>query len=278
MHLTMLMSIVAVAWIWRCFKFDASHWSEQWQHRLIDLMLPPLLLLMTMIAILYMGPHGWMVWGWEGWVSYLLAIAFLAFAGLCWLKMIINGYILLAKIRCYQHCELNGSVVVVLDNITPFIAQIGFWQPELVISQGLIDTLDYDQLQVVMAHEQAHYHYRDTFWFFLLSWLRQISSCFPRSQEIWEDLLMLRELRADRWAAQQTDGLLLAEALLLVVQTAPLDTPNYAAFNDVASPERLICRINALVNVIEPINSPSPWKWAWLVLTLLPLLIIPLHG
>jgi hypothetical protein len=35
----------------------------------------------------------------------------------------------------------------ILDNPIPFSALIGFWQPELLVSQGLLNTLDSAQLQ-----------------------------------------------------------------------------------------------------------------------------------
>jgi Zn-dependent protease with chaperone function len=88
----------------------------------------------------------------------------------------------------------------VLDNPIPFSALIGFWQPELIVSQGLLNTLDQDHLEAVFKHEQGHYYYRDTFWFFWLGWVRSISAWLPNTEALWQELLLLREMRADRWA------------------------------------------------------------------------------
>ncbi len=280
MHLTMLLSILAMAGLWRYMGVSAptGNWQERWQHALAVLLLPPLLLMGSSIAILKMGPHGWMVWGWEGWLSYWLAIAFLGFMAFCLVKMAISGYQTSQQLRSYRQIELYGRSVKLLDVNIPYIAQIGFWQPDLLISQGLIDTLDSEHLQAVLAHEQAHYYYRDTFWFFWLAWLRQITIWLPNSQVIWDDLLALRELRADRWAAQTTDSLLLAESLLLVVQYTTAFADSYAAaFNHVDSPDRLTQRIEALIKPAELLKPPSWWQWSWLLLPLLPLLIVPLH-
>jgi Zn-dependent protease with chaperone function len=280
MHLTMLLSILALACLWRWVKTQAptQNWHDQWRHMLVLLLLPPLLLFVSSIAILRMGPHGWMVWGWEGWISYILAIAFLGFALFCLGQMTIKGHCILAQIRTYRQIELNNSIARVLNISAPFIAQIGFWYPELVVSQGLLDTLNPDQLEAVMAHEQAHYRYRDTFWFFWLGWLRQISGWLPNSQVIWENLLVLRELRADRWAAHRTDSLLLAETLLLVVQVTVIEDNYCAAFNHVASPDRLSQRIDALIAAPKLIEPKGWWQWGWLLISLLPLLAVPLHG
>jgi Zn-dependent protease with chaperone function len=230
------------------------------------------------IAILQMGPHGWMVWGWEGWVSYWLAVAFLGFSLFCLVRTALIGWEMIDRVRAYPLLEIDGNSVRVLEINTPYSAQIGFWQPELVVSQGLLDTLPPAHRQAVLAHERAHYHYRDTFWFFWLGWLRQVSSWLPHSTEIWEELLILRELRADRWAAQETDSLLLAETLLLVVQNNMVFEDSYcAAFNQVASPDRLTQRIEALINLPASVESTNWWQWKWLIISLLPLLAVPLH-
>jgi Zn-dependent protease with chaperone function len=280
MHLTMLLSILAVAWFWRYVGVSTptGGWQKRWQHTLAVLLLPPLLLLGSSIAILKMGPHGWMVWGWEGWVSYWLAMAFLGFTTVCLVQMSIAGYRTLRQVRKYRQIELYGQTVRVLDVATPYSAQIGFWQPELLVSQGLVDSLDSEHLQAVLSHEQAHHYYRDTFWFFWLGWLRQITVWLPNSQIIWEDLLALRELRADRWAVETTDSLLLAETLLLVVQHTTVFEDSYcAAFNHMASPDRLTQRIEALITVPESPESAHWWQWSWLLVPFLPLLVVPLH-
>jgi Zn-dependent protease with chaperone function len=280
MHFTMLLSIVALVWVWRYSGTSRpdGNWQDRWQHNLVVLLLPPLLLLVSSISILQMEPHGWMVWGWEGWVSYWLALLFVTYAVWCLIEMIFTGWRTIQEVRSYHQIELHGRPVRLLDVVTPYIAQIGFWHSELVVSKGLIDTLDTEHLQAVLAHEQAHKHYRDTFCFFWLGWFRQISIWLPNTQTIWEDLLALRELRADRWAAQSTDSLLLAETLLQVVQYTTVFADNYcAAFNQVAETDRLTQRIEALLAEAEPIEVLEWWQWSWLLLSFIPLLVVPLH-
>lgn len=76
---------------------------------------------------------------------------------------------------------------------------------------------------------------------------------------LWQELLLLRELRADRWAAQQVDPLLLAESLLVVVSTMPV-------------------QIEALLAEPELMREPSLWSWTWLLLAFLPLAAVPFHS
>ena len=61
------------------------------------------------------------------------------------------------------------------------------------------------------------------FGFFWWGWLRRLTEWLPHSKELWQELLLLRELRADQWAAQQVDPLVLAESLLLMVNPYPAE-------------------------------------------------------
>jgi hypothetical protein len=98
---------------------------------------------------------------------------------------------------------------------------------------------------------------------------------------------VLRELRADRWASRQTDPLLVAEALLLVVQNASIFTENFCtAFSQIAPVDRLNQRIDALVAIagspIDPATSkrqqpPDLYSWLWLLIAFIPLLAVPFH-
>lgn len=171
---------------------------------------------------------------------------------------------------------MEGQASRVLNIPALFAAQIGFWNPELVISQGLLNTLNQDQLAAVLAHEQAHDYYHDTFWFFWLGWLRQLTCWLPNTEALWQELLVVRELRADHWAVQQVDPLLLAESLLLVVR-APLTQPEpfCAAFG--AGADRLAERIEVLLAQPEQFPASEIESWPWLWLLLLPLLSIMLH-
>lgn len=234
-----------------------------------------------------MGPHGRMVWVGNDWLSHILAIGCLGFAGLYLLKLTGSSWQMLRQVRTYSTTRLGGKKVRILNLSTPYIAQIGFWQPELVITQGLLDNLGTDHLAAVLAHEQAHYRYRDTFCFFWLGWIRQITIWLPQTEAMWQELLVLRELRADRWASQQTDPLLVAEALLLVVQNTSLFTENFCtAFSQIAPTDRLTQRIDALLAIAE-LSQISTQKrprsidlfaWSWLLLGFLPLLAVAFHN
>lgn len=280
MHSLVLFSIFGLAWGLRYTWTEITNttWSERWQRTLTLFLLPPLLLFTSAIAIIWMGPHGRMVWVGNDWLSYDLASGFLGFAILYLGKLAGSGWRMVQQVRTYPIVRLSNNSFRLIDLPTPYSAQIGFWEPELAIAQGLLDTLSPEHLEAVLAHEQAHYRYRDTWSFFWLGWVRQVTAWLPQTEVMWQELLILREIRADRWASTQTDPLLVAEALLSIAQHNPV-FPEYvcAAFSQMASPNRLDRRIEALITTTDPIEHLSIWSWAWLLLTVLPLFAVPFH-
>jgi len=278
MHLIMILIALGLAGSLRLgWSRPAASWLDRWQRALLFFLLPPLMLLMTGLAVVWMGPQGQMVWVGEGWFSYGLAIALLVWTGALCLQLAWQSWRSLQQARSYAQVDLDGKPGRVLETTALFSAQIGFWQPELVVSRGLLQTLDQAHLKAVFVHEQAHHYYRDTFWFFWLGWVRACTAWLPNTEALWQELLLLRELRADRWAAQQVDSLLLAESLLLVVRAPLVQSEVFgAAFSCVAPHSRLEERIEALL-VPESTQQSSLWFWAWGLLTLLPLVSVPFH-
>jgi len=279
MHFTLLFVSISIAIAFR-FVWSArfSDWNTRWQMALGAFLFSPLLLITSAIAILWMGPRGQMVRAWEGWGSYGIAIGFLSLGGFLFIQLAMQAQRSIQKIYQLPQETVLSTPARLLQHPTPYIAQIGFWNPELVISEGLIDTLDESHLQVALTHEKAHCHYRDTFWFFWLGGLRRLTAWLPNTEALWQELIFLRELRADRWAAQQTDGLLLAEALLSIVSASQVESePWMAALSDAAPQTRLNERIEALLDESEPLAEKSYRVWIWLSIVLLPLFIIPFH-
>ncbi|MEO0408623.1 MAG: M56 family metallopeptidase [Cyanobacteria bacterium P01_A01_bin.135] len=236
----------------------------------------------TTIAVALMGAEGRMVGLPVGYMGFLAAVIALAVAAGVLALRFVAARRLLAEVRSLPHLTLEGRRGYRLDTAVPFAAQIGLWNPKLVLSQGLIDALSPQHLNAVLVHEQAHAVHRDTFWFFWLGWLRQLTSWLPGTDALWQELLLLRELRADRWAVQHVDALLLAEALLTVVRyqadAQPLlsRSASYAAFDADLPIERLEERIDALIDSESTAQSPRFPLWV-IGAALTPILTIFLH-
>lgn len=280
MHLVMILAAIGLAWGVRYrWSERQGSWTQRWTVALLLFLFPPLLLIVTAGSVLCMGPQGKMIGLSAGWFSYLLALGFLLWAGIFCLKLATEGWRSVQKVRSYPQLDLQGQLCRVLDTTVLFAAQMGFWEPELAISKGLIDKLDRDRLDAVIAHELGHYYYRDTFWFFWLGWIRSCTAWLPNTEALWQELLVLRELRADRWAAQLVDNLLLAESLLIVVSDPLMQSESFcAAFSRIAPQNRLVERIEALLAQPEVTHQTSYWSWSWLLLALLPVLAVPFHS
>jgi Zn-dependent protease with chaperone function len=276
MHLSIILfSIVAVVCVRLGWRRSADSWSNRWQWAVGVLLFPGLLLLATAVAVLLMGTDGYMLGLPVGWIGYLLALSYLGYIGVELLILLGGGWRSLWTVAGYRLFNFPKTVGHILDTPALFAAQVGFWDSKLVVSRGLLETLNEEQIQAVLTHEAAHYYYRDTFWFFWFGWLRQTTTWLPQSKALWQELLLLRELRADQWAAQQVDPLLLAESLLLVVKDASVEPEfNCAAFD---AADRLEERIEALLTTSEQNYTSHYVAFAWLFMAMLPLLTLLLH-
>ncbi len=279
MHLVMLLIALLWAWIFRLpWQPSSSNWHHRWLQTLFFFLFPPLLLLDTSLAVLYMGHSGKMLGLQATWFSCFLAGIFITFAILKLLQLTYHLGEVKKQINTYSEEFIFSQEVRMLATTLPYSAQIGFWRCQLVVSQGLLDTLDAPHLEAVLAHEQAHCHYRDTFWFFWLGWLRSLTSYLPHTELLWQELLLLRELRADRRAAQEIDPLLLAESLLAVAKAPLMYTESFSAPLSCAVPSnRLGERIEALLGETESFSTFPWWTYAAIVLPFLPFLTVPFH-
>ncbi len=288
MHLHMIGIAVVAAVTGRLLyrQVGISHcWQTRWHLALTAFVVPPLLLLATAVSILAMGvggtPHVW-----EGTLSYGLSLAFVLVGLGLWLRLVWLAHRALREVHRSPKTLIKAmqvrSVGRVIDVPTVFSAQVGVWPSELVVSRGLLAHLDEEHLEAVLAHEMGHAYYRDTFWFFWLGGLRRLTGWLPFTEALWQELLLLREVRADRWAARNVDSLVLAESLMSVI-TAPLMATEAvcAGFSCAAPRSRLAQRIDALL-LDESASgftgsSWTLWQKGAIAIALSPLLTIPFH-
>ena len=277
MHSIVVLSVIITAWTIRYRTiYRSQSWSERWHQALFLFLFPALLILTTAIAILYMGCHGAMLGMKAGSLGCIISASLILFSWGCLMKLAYRGNSSIRQLAGFQQQNINGTTARIIPADLPYSAQIGFWQPELVVSTGLLDCLDREHLAAVIAHEQAHLYYRDTFWFFWLGWIRSFTFWLPKTEVLWQELLLLRELRADRQAAEKVDFLAIAESLVIVAK-APLEPSLCASLNHAAIGDRLNERIDALLEETESLPVNGWQNWNWLCLLALPLLTIFLH-
>ncbi len=276
MHLLMIVTAVTIAWWLRSSgSIPQGNWYLRWQKTLFLFLFPPLLIFMTVTSIVCMGTQGKMGGMYTDSLSYLLAIIFLGFFNILGIKLGFGGWKAIKSARECPQINLAGKSARLLQTGALFAGQMGFWQPELVVSQGLLQTLSPAHLESVLAHEEGHYQYRDTFWFFWLGWVRSCTSWLPNTESLWQELLILRELRADSYAVSQVDPLVLAESLLLVVSNNPITSDICCAA--LGAGDRLEQRIEALLTPSEPILETQLQSWHIFLLAFLPLVTVVFH-
>lgn len=260
-------------------KIDRLQQQKKWGLSLFLFSFPPLILLMTCLTVFLMGYHGEM-WGIKASkFSYYLAESFLIFALLTLTKIIWEFYRLSKLIKEYPLSIIDDREVKIMETSFPYAAQVGFWESELIVSKGLIEILSPEHLKAVIAHESAHKIHRDPFLFFWLSYLENLTFWLPNNQKLWDKLLLLRELRADKTASKTVDYLLIAEALIEVTKEAmnqakPLNFNWECPFNN----GRLEERIDNLLSTSEDSTKLNWNQILWLFLAFLPLIFFPFHN
>jgi Zn-dependent protease with chaperone function len=299
MHLALLGGVVILGMLIRwgaLAQRPAFPNVDHWPRTIAALILPGLLLLSSAVAILIMGHHGHM-WG----LPVNGMACFLAKLSLVWavLKGVLVGIEQWKLGRWLQTLPVlepwdlpedvfpPNAIVHYLDIPQIMAGQTGLFQSRILVSEGLL-ALPTAQLQAVLAHEQAHFQYRDNLWGMGINWLRGIGAWLPGSDRLWQDVLLLRECRADAQAAQTIDPLILAETLVLAVRSSLLGQStdasssfSLACIGLQTASDRLTYRVESLLQV-EAQTKPTGLSMGWvtfgsLVLGLLPLGSIAFH-
>lgn len=110
-----------------------------------------------------------------------------------------------------------------------------------------------------------------------MGWARFCTAWLPNTEVLWQELLTLRELRADVYAASKVDPLLLAESLLLVATTPPVSSEICCAALGSSGVDRLEQRIEALLKEPQPIGRSNLQFWKSFLLALLPMVTVIFH-
>ncbi len=122
--------------------------------------------------------------------------------------------------QCPPSPLADGADVWMVDANSPLLALAGVVQPRVLISRGLMEALDAEQLAVALRHEDAHRQSRDNLKRLALLWAPEIlpgCRAFGALERAWA--------RVTEWAADEraAEGdarrrLALAEALVRVVR------------------------------------------------------------
>jgi hypothetical protein len=284
MHILLLLGTVAISVFcrWRWLPRGET-WNARWNNALATFCLPPLLLFSASVAVLWMGHHGHMMGMSVSPVGCWLGRLVLALIGGLFLFSLGRALWFQIRVRRLPWVSLSdGGWVRLIEGDFPFAAQVGFWRSQVVVSRGWLDQLTETEKSAILLHERAHAHYRDLVWFFGLGLVRRLTLWLPETNDLWQELLLLREIRADRWAMQDTDPILLAELLIKLTrsQIEELEQqPFTIGFCNHNSVERLEQRVEALVNpAVLPADVAPRGELAWILVTMMPLILVCFHS
>lgn len=101
----------------------------------------------------------------------------------------------------------------VIDDKRPIAFTYGFIYPQIVISTGIVQILDSDEVKAVLEHEYCHYKDKDPFKLSLYKCLTRLFFFLPVSQKILQRYVTQKELAADSFAIEQVGLKPIASAL-----------------------------------------------------------------
>jgi Zn-dependent protease with chaperone function len=109
--------------------------------------------------------------------------------------------------------RLRGRTLLIEDPY-PLSYTVGFVRPHVVISTGLFDTLDYDEIGAVLAHEEGHVAARDNLVALLAYTFAATFALVPGVALALSRLRRAQEMAADDFACRCTgDSLVVASSL-----------------------------------------------------------------
>ncbi|OPH53314.1 hypothetical protein BC351_05400 [Paenibacillus ferrarius] len=117
---------------------------------------------------------------------------------------------------------LRPNALSMISYQAPIAMTVGLWKPRILLSTGLLDMLEPNELKAVIEHEKCHVRYRDPLAGLLLSTLSKAMWYIPIFAWLAEKYPIMIELRADKYAiSQMKQSLDLGSALLKLLRQAP---------------------------------------------------------
>lgn len=115
--------------------------------------------------------------------------------------------------------------VYLLADARPYAACVGLWRPAIYVSSGLVSSVSPAGLRAALAHEEAHRRWGDPVRLLALRIALGAVTPVPWLGALAGRVALRAEIRADRFAREQTSTAALAEALLAALRGSPLPAP-----------------------------------------------------
>lgn len=161
--------------------------------------------------------------------------------------------------------EMNGTYsdgkdeFIVISHPSAIAITMGFVQPKIVLSTGLISLLNEDELNAVISHEVYHKNNHDPLNIFLMSLCSSIMWYIPILKWFHQKYSIMKELLADEYAIEkQQTSVNLGSALLKMLKLCKHEKMPfvYASFADTS----VNYRIDYILNPLKGIQMKLPVK------------------
>ncbi|MBS4201595.1 M56 family metallopeptidase [Bacillus sp. FJAT-49732] len=157
--------------------------------------------------------------------------------------------------------------ILVLSHPTPMAFTMGFVSPKIIITTGLINLLNNDELKAVISHEMYHKENRDPLKIFLLSLSSSIMWYIPIQKWFHHKYRVIQEILADEFAIKQQETYVnLGNALLKMLKVGRQDKMpfTYVSFADTS----VNYRIEYILNPLKEVQLQLPLKIAFVSVTI----------
>jgi len=140
------------------------------------------------------------------------------------------------RLRAIAGRLAGGGTIRFSDSPTPVAFCYGARRPRVLVTRGLVDRLDDDELEAVLSHECHHAERGDPLRILLVRSAGRALGYLPGVEEILAQFTLLTEIAADRAAMAQTGSrIALASAVMKVAAEGDVVGARKAAISGLAS-------------------------------------------
>ncbi|QYR19548.1 M56 family metallopeptidase [Paenibacillus sp. sptzw28] len=139
--------------------------------------------------------------------------------------------------------HLNGKQFMIITHPMPIAVTMGLLRPRVVISTGLLNLMEEDEIEAVIEHEKYHLRHRDPLQMFLLSMLSVSMWYIPIFKWLSVKYNLIIEVMADKHAISKVGSSdVLGSALLKILKQGPLPvlTHSHASFAETSINVRIV--------------------------------------
>ena len=225
------------------------------------------------LRLQFASPGGWIF----GFLGALLAVGVIGRA--VWFLASASVNLILERARHRRILDIVGRNdvergIVILDCDESTVYCVPGRRSRTVVTTAALDALNQDQLEAVLAHENAHLNERHDLALALSNGLAKAFSGLTLFPTAAAEIARLVELRADDVAAAQTDRLTVADALLAVLPNASAHArPSMALFAGGNSTATRVRRLIPPSNPLSRIQSTAGILGVVIILSM-PLVIL----